>query len=104
VRDHRDTYLEQQQTEKLENDVSDVDWIRFIESARRQTHRDTYLEQQQTEKLETAVRDLRDTYLEQQKTVKLETEVSNVDRTRMGKCTHAVQGGLLGGHKSAPVR
>ena len=41
---HRDTYLEQQQTEKLETEVRD--------------HRDTYLEQQQTEKLDTEVRDV----------------------------------------------
>ncbi len=47
----------------------------------------------------------RDTYLEQLQTVKLETEMRDVDRIRMKKmCTHAVQGGLLGGHKSAPVR
>jgi hypothetical protein len=56
---HRDTYLEQQQTEKLETEV--------------RVHRDTYLEQQQAEKLETEVRVHRDTYLEQRKTEKFET-------------------------------
>ncbi len=48
--------------------------------------------------------DHRDIYLEQQQTEKIETEVKNVDRIRITGCTLAVQGGLLGGHKSAPVR
>ncbi len=44
----------------------------------------------------------RDTYLEQQETEKIETEVRHVDRILI-KCMLAVQGGILGGHKSAPV-
>jgi hypothetical protein len=47
----------------------------------------------------------RDTYLEQQETEKIETEVRDVDRiliTEVCTCL-AVQGGMLGGHKSAPV-
>ncbi len=47
----------------------------------------------------------RDRYLEQQTTEKIETEARDVDRIEYcTKCTHAVQGGLLGGHKSTPVQ
>ncbi len=38
--------------------------------------------------------------LEYQQTEKIETELKDVES---GKCTLAVQGGILGGHKSAPV-
>ncbi len=42
--------------------------------------------------------------LEYQQTEKIETELKDVDRIRIRKkCTLAVQGGILGGHKSAPV-
>ncbi len=51
----------------------------------------------------------RDTYLEQQEAETIETEVRDIGRILprrlyySRKCTLAVQGGLLGGHKSAPV-
>ncbi len=48
--------------------------------------------------------DHRETSLEQQQTEKIETEVRDVDRIQSTKCTLAVQGGLLGGHKSAPLK
>ncbi len=43
--------------------------------------------------------------LEYQQTEKIETEQEDVDRIgyESGKCTLDVQGGILGGHKSAPV-
>ncbi len=45
--------------------------------------------------------------LEQQQTEKIETEMKDVDDSigyESWKCTQAVQGGILGGHKSSPVR
>ena len=41
--------------------------------------------------------------LEYQQTEKTETELKDVIGYESGKCTLAVQGGILGGHKSAPV-
>ncbi len=48
----------------------------------------------------------RDRHLEQQETEKIESEVRDVYRIRSMRCVMyaSAQGGLLGGHKSTPVK